>query len=222
MSRVTDPKQMNNTQVLNDLQWCFCGSRESLEQVYNLALKCADIKGDFVECGIASGSGIAAMKRAVPDKKVWGYDSFQGIQMAGPKDEEQPGKGQITHNVDVPLNDLLVSSGVTVCSREWVDGLLKGWGFVESDFILVEGWVQHTLPKMKPDKIALLRLDMDIYDATIVALEHLWVRLSNGGVLLIDDGNLKGVVNAVEDYFARIGYTPNWVKDSENPYYLFK
>lgn len=213
---------MNNTQVLNELQWCFCGSRQSLEQVYHLAQKVAVIEGDYVECGIASGSGIAAMKLAAPLKRIWGYDSFQGIHLAGPNDTEQPGIGEIVHDTTVPSEELLVSSGVTVCSREWVESRLTGWGLIPNDFVLVEGWVQHTLPKIKPDKIALLRLDMDLYDPTMVALEHLWVRLSKGGVLIVDDGNLKGVVRACADYFKRIGYSPKWVTDSENPMYLTK
>lgn len=214
---------MNQTQILNDLAWCFCGSRNSLEQVYNLAIKAKSITGDFVECGIASGSGIAAMKLAGPEKKVWGYDSFQGIQLAGPNDTEQPGKGKIEHNVNVALTELLVSSGVTVCTREWVDKQLSGWGFKEGDFMLVEGWVQNTLPKIKPKKIALLRLDMDIYDPTYQALEYLWPRMSNGAILIVDDMNLRGVIRAVDDYFISIGYAPIWHEtEGENPRWLTK
>jgi O-methyltransferase len=206
---------------LNDLEWCFCGSRDSLDQVYDLALQVKDIPGDLVECGIASGSGIAAMKRACPDKMVWGFDSFQGIQLAGPNDTEQPGIGPITHDVH---GDLLKSSGITVCSRDWVNGQLKGWGFKESDFTLVEGWVQNTLLEKKPDKIALLRLDMDIYDPTLFALEKLWHKLQKGGVLIIDDGNLEGVNRAVQDFFKSIGNpTVAWLSlPDSNPYYCIK
>ncbi len=217
-------KQMvNNTQILNDLAWCFCGARESLEQVYNLSMQAKALDGDLVECGIASGSGIAAMKKACPEKMVWGYDSFEGIQLCGPKDTEQPGKSKIEHDVNVPKEDLLVTSGVTVCSREWVDTTLKGWGFnPDKDFTLIEGWVQETLPIIKPKKIALLRLDMDIYDPTYFALEELWPRIVKGGILIIDDANLVGVVRACDEFFHEIGYTPKWVKDSLNPMYLYK
>lgn len=205
--------------MIKDLRWCFLGHPDSLDQVYNLSKSVADIEGDLVECGIASGSGIAAMKRACPNKTVWGYDSFQGIQLAGKNDTEQPGVGEITHDVN---GDLLVSSGVTVCSMDWVTGLLKGWGFKENDFKLVEGWVQNTLPTNKPEKIALLRLDMDIYDPTLFALEQLWPRLQKGGILIIDDGNLTGVVMACAHYFKSIGYSPKWIYSGHNPFYLIK
>lgn len=205
---------------MTDLEWCFLGAKESLYQVADLAKRVKDIPGDLVELGIASGSGIAAMKRACPDKMVWGYDSFKGIQLCGPNDDQQPGMSFIHH--DREKDNLLVSSGVTVCPRDWVDACLKGWGFKEGDFTLVEGWVQETLPIITPKKIALLRLDMDIYDPTLVALEYLWPKLSKGGILLIDDGNLAGVNRAVDTYFRKIGYTPTWVRDHTNPYYCVK
>lgn len=219
MSR-EDWRYMNNVQILNDFAWCFCGHRDSLDQVYNLSLMVSDVPGDLVECGIASGSGIAAMKKACPDKIVWGYDSFEGIQMAGPNDTEQPGIGPITHDV---TGNLLVSSGVTVCSREWVESCLNGWGFrANDDFRLVEGWVQNTIPLISPRKIALLRLDMDLYDPTIFALRAFWKKMPKKSILIIDDGNLKGVVRACDDFFKEIGYTPNWVKNTLNPFYLIK
>lgn len=198
----------------------FYGSRKSADQVFDLAQRCEKIAGDYVECGIAMGSGIAIMKLAAPKKTVWGYDSFQGIHLAGPNDDEQPGIGAITHDVN---GELLVSSGITVHTREQVNTILFDYlKFKEDDFILVEGWVQDTLPKMKPKKIAFLRLDMDLHDPTLFALEQLWPKLSKGGCLLVDDGNLSGVVRACEKYFKSIGYSPDWKKDSENPIYLFK
>lgn len=207
---------MNNTMVLNDLIDRFYGSRASLEQVYNLAKKVQGLKGDLVECGIAMGSGIAAMKLACPEKQVWGYDSFQGIHLAGPNDTEQPGIGPITHDTS---GDLLVTSGVTVHTREQVNTILYEYlKFKEGDFFLVEGWVQETLPMIQPKQIAMLRLDMDLYDPTLCALEHLWPKLVKGGVLLVDDGNLAGVMKACDFYFGEV----DWIRSGENPVYIIK
>lgn len=206
---------------LDDLAWCFLGNRGSLDQVYNLAKQCKDIEGQFVECGIASGPGIAAMKRACPHKTVYGYDSFQGIQLAGPNDNEQPGVGQIIHPLDGSVN-YLQSSGVTVCTKAWVIEQLVRWHFHPDDFILVEGWVQNTLQVVAPQRVALLRLDMDIYDPTLYALRFFWGRLSEGGILLIDDWNLSGVVKACGDFFKEINYSPMWITNEQNPVYLVK
>ncbi len=206
---------------MNDLIQRFYGSVTSLRQVSELAKKCKDLPGDFVECGIAMGSGIAAMKRACPEKRVWGYDSFQGIHLCGPEDTEQPGQSGIFHDVNLPKEELMVSSGVTVHTREQVNTILYEYlHFKEEDFVLVEGWVQDTLPVMKPKKIAFLRLDMDLYDPTIIALKYLWPRLVKGGVLLVDDLNLTGVVRACDNFFLK---EVKWTRiEGENPGYIVK
>ena len=55
-----------------------------------------------------------------------------------------------------------------------------------------------------PGRIALLRLDTDWYESTYHELEHLWPRLVEGGVLIIDDyGHWQGTRRAVDEYFAR-------------------
>lgn len=208
---------------VSDLIQRFYGSEKSIAQLWDLAKQCENVPGDFVECGIAMGSGIACMKRAVPHKKVWGYDSFQGIQLAGPNDSSQPGKILITH--DVHAENLLVSSGVTVHSRDQVNQILfEDLKFKEEDFVLVEGWVQETLPKIKPKKIALLRLDMDLYDPTLFALKELYPRLSKGGVLLVDDYySCDGVAKACREYFRLDIYSNVFATtEGENPVYLIK
>jgi O-methyltransferase len=52
----------------------------------------------------------------------------------------------------------------------------------------------------------LLRLDTDWYDSTRHELVHLFPRLSQGGVLIIDDyGHWKGARQAVDDYLKESG-----------------
>ena len=70
------------------------------------------------------------------------------------------------------------------------------------------GKVEDTLPAAAPDKIALLRLDTDWYESTRHELEHLFPRLSPGGVLIVDDyGHWQGARRAVDEYFAENGVT---------------
>lgn len=69
----------------------------------------------------------------------------------------------------------------------------------------VEGKVEDTVPGRAPDKIALLRLDTDWYESTRHEPEHLFPRLSIGGVLIIDDyGHWPGARKAVDEYFAAL------------------
>jgi hypothetical protein len=63
--------------------------------------------------------------------------------------------------------------------------------------------VEETLPARAPGKIALLRLDTDWYESTRCEMEHLYPRLSPGGVLIVDDyGHWQGARDAVDEYLA--------------------
>jgi O-methyltransferase len=67
----------------------------------------------------------------------------------------------------------------------------------------VQGLVEETIPGEAPEQIAILRLDTDWEASTRHELEHLWPRLSPGGVLIIDDyGHWARARKAVDDYFA--------------------
>jgi hypothetical protein len=76
------------------------------------------------------------------------------------------------------------------------------------------GMVEDTIPRLAPERIAILRLDTDWYVSTKHELEWLWPRLSSGGVLIIDDyGHFTGARKAVDEFFGgqtflfRIDYT---------------
>ena len=84
---------------------------ETQRQSYDVGdyLRNNSIEGDVVELGVAAGGNFATMllgcREAGLNKKGWGFDSFQGIQLAGKKDTSQPGIGDITHDVNVPDED---------------------------------------------------------------------------------------------------------------------
>lgn len=192
------------------------------------------IAGDIVECGIAAGGNFASMivgalSAGGDDRKFWGFDSFQGIQLAGKRDTWQAGIGPITHDVNVPESELLVSSGVTVHSRESVIELLTRWGlWGQADIELIGGWVQHTLPEASRwiGSIAVLRLDMDIYAPTRCALEHLWPKVVPGGVVIIDDWELDGARRAFCEYVSTQGLdyqhlqTPRYPGEDDQGYFV--
>lgn len=66
--------------------------------------------------------------------------------------------------------------------------------------------MQDTIPAMVPEKLALLRLDTDLYESTYHELVHLYLRLESGAILLIDDYPKEhGVIKAVDQYFDEMG-----------------
>ncbi len=189
------------------------------------------IYGDFVECGVASGAQVGAMFLALQthkvSKKIWLFDSFEGIPLAGPNDFDQPGAGAIRHNVNVDPSQLLVSSnkvyikelGRAACSSvDEVKSNLKKWGYSLKNMLFVKGWFKNTLPEAhaKIDAIFLLRLDGDLYESTKVCLEYLCPKLSEGGIVIIDDYALPGCKKACDEYFSKIGFEPKMISVAES------
>ena len=125
--------------------------------------------------------------------------------MAGEKDDQQPGIGDISHDKTLPLNERLVSSGITCHSLESVVNNFKSWNLPLSNVEFVKGWFQNTIEETSKsiDKISVLRLDGDLYESTYICLEYLYPKISKGGVLIIDDYALTGCRLAVEDYFKK-------------------
>lgn len=174
------------------------------------------VPGLLVECGVAAGVQLAAMWAACAEegainRQLVGFDSFQGIPWAGPRDDVQPGIGGIDQ---IPPEKIgkLESSGITVHGQAQVERNLVQWGVPRAAVRLVPGWFQDTVPvfaQQCTSPIAVLRLDGDLYASTLVCMQHLFPRLSRGGVLIVDDYALKGCREAVHDVVGpHVEFTP--------------
>jgi len=169
-----------------------------------------DIEGDFVECGVAAGAQIGAFQYALSttqkNKKIWAFDSYEGIPLAGEFDTEQAGIGAITHNKFLPIEERLISSGITCHSVENVKDNFAKWNLPIHNIEFVKGWFQNTLPNYEKqiDKISILRLDGDLHESTLVCLQHLYPKVVKNGIVIIDDYALEGCRVAVKQYFESI------------------
>lgn len=147
-----------------------------------------DIPGDFVECGVFAGSQVAAMAKAMLDagdvaRRVHLFDSFQGIPAGGEHDATW------TH-----------PAGTSACSRDAVRAHMREWGVPEDFLVWHPGWFQDTVPVANIERIALLRLDGDLYESTLVCMEHLYPRVTPGGWVIVDDYGLPGCRKAVNQF----------------------
>lgn len=213
--------------------YCYSTTETKISS-YNLAKYVTEdnIEGDIVECGIAAGGNFAAMmvgNLEYPNNKkiFWGFDSFEGIQLAGKKDTVQAGIGDIKHNTDVPYELLMKTSGVTSHNKESVINNLKKLKLYDKlDIRLIEGWVQNTITDdmvKQIGKISILRLDMDIYHPTKHVLEKLYPIISDGGVIIIDDWALDGVRIACEEFFKENNINPKiHTVSNSTPTFFFK
>jgi len=164
------------------------------------------IPGDFVECGVAGGAQIAVMASTIRDSKrvVHAFDSFEGIPEAGPHDDET-----ITGLIGRPSGPpQLRSTGHVAHSLQAVRKNMHRLGLPLTRFRFHEGWFQNTVAEAaKGMKIAVLRLDGDLYESTLVCLEAFHGLVPAGGIVIIDDFALTGCRHACHDYFCKHGLT---------------
>jgi O-methyltransferase len=79
---------------------------------------------------------------------------------------------------------------------------LLSTGYPEEKCHFIKGDVLKTIPHEAIDEIAILRLDTDWYESTRHELQHLYPKLTRGGVLIVDDyGHWQGCRKAVDEYF---------------------
>ncbi len=153
-----------------------------------------NIAGDFIETGVWRGGSTILMRALlkemhVTNRNVWLADSFAGLP-----------KPDIKNYPKDKLCDLHKRKILTV-SKETVANNFAKFQLLDEQVRFIEGWFKETLPNAPVDKLALLRLDGDLYESTHLALTHLYPKLSVGGYVIIDDYNaFPYCKSAVDDY----------------------
>jgi O-methyltransferase len=158
-----------------------------------------DIPGDLVECGVWRG-GACILMRAVlaaygdETRCVWLADSFEGVPREDPKYKADKGIRADR------------AAGILAVPEAEVRANFQRYGLLDDQVRFLPGWFKDTLHDAPIDRIAVLRLDGDLYESTIQALDALYPRLSPGGFCIIDDYHaMKPCRQAVTDYRAKHG-----------------
>ena len=209
--------------ILNFAKQIAYSSEETLKFSYDCALKLRETEGDYVECGVAAGAQVIAMHAAAPRKTIHAFDSFEGIPLPSNRDDQMPGIKYLTKEEQNALPDAgkqkLKSSGATAVSLEAFITNLSIANVNLDKITIYKGWFEKTVEKARIDKIAILRLDGDLYNSTLVCLQHLFPLVIEEGIVIIDDWELEGCRAACEDYFKSIGYEPNYKHISNIVYF---
>lgn len=173
-----------------------------LTNVYDLAVDIEEkkIPGAFVECGTWKG-GCAAIMAAVAHRygdtrTTWYFDSYEGMPEPTPEDGTK-------EETDHMLGDYLRASVADV-----EDIVFHTFNLPRDKNVIVKGWFNDTLPTRKNDvgPIAILRLDADWYEPTILILRELYDQVVSGGYVIFDDyGRWQGCKKATEDFIAERG-----------------
>jgi len=153
-----------------------------------------DVPGDFAETGVWRGGTTILMRGVLSalgddQRSVWVADSFEGLPVP---DAEQ-----------YPADDGLDWSHVEVLKvdADAVRANFDRYGLLDDRVRLLEGWFCDTLPAAPIERLAVLRLDGDLYQSTMDALCALEPKVSPGGFVIVDDyGGWPPCRAAVDDY----------------------
>ena len=169
------------------------------------------VAGALAECGVWRGGSVLAMALTLVElgetgRELYLYDTFDGMTAPSEHDVsdfDAPALqtwARAERRGERPWGDVLGAEGF---DENAVRQLLTSAGYPAERVHVVAGAVEETLPQHAPDALALLRIDTDWYESTRHELEHLYPRLADGGVLIVDDyGHWKGARRAVDEYFS--------------------
>jgi len=154
----------------------------------------SDLSGCIVECGVGWGGGLLnfayAEKSRGTKRTIWGFDTFEGFPSIHEEDQWASRPGQLARSQEQVL-EYLKSGGI-------------GDDFITSYIRLVKGDVKETTKDCKIDRIALLHLDLDLYEGYKYALENLYDRVVRGGIVMFDEYREEkwpGATKAIDEFF---------------------
>jgi O-methyltransferase len=169
-----------------------------------------DVPGDLIETGVWRGGACIFMKANLSawgdtTRSVWLADSFEGLPK--PNSARYPAdEGDQLHK----------QTGLAV-GADQVRHNFQRYGLLDDRVRFLVGWFKDTLPTAPVEQLALMRLDGDMYESTIQAIEVLYPKLSPGGFCIIDDfgSHASQAGQAVHDYRAQHGITDEIVQIDE-------
>ena len=155
-----------------------------LEKVLN-----ANVSGDVVEFGCYVGTtSVPLGKRLMDtDKKLYVYDSFEGLPEKTQEDESPAG-------LQFVAGELLATKKQLIKNFKQAHAPLP---------IITKGWFSDITLAQVPQQIAFAYLDGDYYHSVLDPLKLIWDRLTPGAIILVDDyanEALPGAARAVDEW----------------------
>lgn len=168
---------------------------------YELYRRIVDLPGHVVECGVFKGASLIRfltfreMLEGRGSRRVIGFDMFGAFPP-----QHEPDDAAFVAQFEA-------SAGEGIPKAE-LERVLAHKGFGQVD--LEAGDVAETIPaylERHPElRIALLHLDMDTYAPTRAALDLLFDRVVEGGLVVLDDyGTVAGATRAVDEFLEGTG-----------------
>lgn len=205
---ITELYQFYSNEVLNDLSEIDSKKQVLFNQllgtsigeafyILNAISQTKQIEGDICEFGVAQGSTSALMANEISNtnKKIWLFDSFEGLPKPSQEDE-------LIHDI-FNLGSMGAYHGQMSNKRELVEAKLNAIDFPENRIEIVPGFIEQTiLAKHLPKKVSFAYVDFDFYEPIKIALEYLDKCMDSGAVVVVDDYQFfsSGVEKAVQEF----------------------
>lgn len=212
-SRIQEPKTSteNEIEYRNNLEVYFKNSdgsnveklqnftkyvpRQSLTKFiskYEIFKKVLDVQGSIIECGVYLGGGLmtwaqlsAILEPTNHQRKVIGFDTFSGFPKITKEDKKGKSVNSKKGGYNVDAYEDLKKCIELYDSNRFIGHIPK--------ISLVKGDLTKILPQYLENNphtiISLLYLDVDIFEPTKVALEHLIPRMPKGAIIAFDELN---------------------------------
>jgi O-methyltransferase len=159
------------------------------EKIIELAREKLKCQGDFVELGCYKGDTSLLLAEVLKgtDKKLWIYDSFEGLPEKKEIDESALG-------INFKVGELYVTK------REVKERFLRANLPVP---VIKKAWFNELTDSDLPGKIVLAFLDGDFYESIKVSLKLVAPKMADDGVIIVHDYQnpvLPGVAKAVDEW----------------------
>lgn len=170
----------------------------NIRMIFRLLEATLHLPGNVAECGVWQGSTILPtglfLRRRAPNKRILGFDSFQGLNETVSRDVVLGGDVDERKRV----------GGFSNTSYEAVNQKVREFGLAETT-TLVPGYFQDTLAGYADWRFSFVHLDCVIYESYKACLEFFYPRMVAGGVILLDEYNdppWPGCTLAVDEFLA--------------------
>lgn len=124
-------------------------------------------EGCLAEVGVYKGGSLKLLAMSFPDRRTFGFDSFEGLPAAHWTDTEVHRPGEFGDTSQEAVSEFL--------------------GEYKNNVQLVKGIFPASASLLEQETFAFVHIDTDFYLSVKACLEWFWPRLLSGGIIVLDD-----------------------------------
>lgn len=170
-------------------------SEQETAKILELARSVFNVPGDYVEFGCYAGDTSLMLAEILvgSEKKLYLYDSFEGLPEKSSQDASDAGRDFVKGALAVSKKD--------VKARFLRAGLMVP--------VIKKAWFNELTSEDVPEKIAFAFLDGDLYESIRDSLRLVEGKMAEKAVIIVHDyanPALPGVAKAVDEWMVKSGY----------------